>query len=251
MKKKLSLILCLIFTVLTMAGCGEDPTAVDYFGSSYAELQTAMEAEVASLVALSDDDRLYIQSYGTETAIRLVTAWEEAVAGEGAYQGLGSFSVSKSQDTVTAEQQAVFQNRTVVVSYVYTYNYETKAPELTDASADKVYTMGEKMAKAGMNTLMGMGTVFAVLILISLIIYCFRFISYFQKKTAGKKASDDAKSTEEKQPLPAWQDAQNTDESEIVAAIAAAIAAANADAEAAGTSTDSFVVRSIRRRPAR
>ena len=104
------------------------------------------------------------------------------------------------------------------------------------------------MAKAGMNTLMGMGTVFAVLILISLIIYCFRFISYFQKKMAEGKHSDDVKEEEEKQPLPTWQNAQSADDSEIVAAIAAAIAAANADANAAGASTGSFVVRSIRRR---
>ena len=233
MKKKLSLILCLVFTVLTMAGCGADPTSVDYFGRSYNELQSAMETEVASLVALSDEDKTYIQSYGTDTAIRLVETWEEAVAGEGAYQGLGSFSVSKSQDSMTVEQQAVFQNRAVIISYVYTYNYETKMPELTDASADKVYSMGGKMAKAGMNTL---------------IIYCFRFISYFQKKKAQGSSSDDVKTAEEKQPLPTWQDAQSADESEIVAAIAAAIAAAEADANAAGASTGSFVVRSIRRR---
>lgn len=248
MKKKLSLILCLVFTVLTMAGCGADPTSVDYFGRSYNELQSAMETEVASLVALSDEDKTYIQSYGTDTAIRLVETWEEAVAGEGAYQGLGSFSVSKSQDTMTVEQQAVFQNRAVIISYVYTYNYETKMPELTDASADKVYSLGEKMAKAGMNTLMGMGTVFAVLILISLIIYCFRFISYFQKKMAEGKRPDDMKEEEKKQPLPTWQNAQSADDSEIVAAIAAAIAVAEADANAAGASTGSFVVRSIRRR---
>lgn len=253
MKKKLSLILCLVFTVLTMAGCGADPTSVDYFGRSYNELQSAMETEVASLIALSDEDKTYIQSYGTDTAIRLVETWEEAVAGEGAYQGLGSFSVSRSQDTMTVEQQAVFQNRTVVIAYVYTYNYETEMPELTEASADKVYSMGEKMAKAGMNTLMGLGTVFTVLVLISLIIYCFRFISYFQKKKARGSSPDDVKAAEEKQPLPAWQNVQSADESEIVAAIAAAIAAANADANAfaAGASTDSFVVRSIRRRTPR
>ena len=49
------------------------------------------------------------------------------------------------------------------------------------------YSLGEILAKAGMNTLLGMGTVFAVLILISLIIYCFNFIPNIQAKFGKKK----------------------------------------------------------------
>ena len=63
------------------------------------------------------------------------------------------------------------------VTFVYEYNYLTEEIEMTDATADIVYTLGEKLEKAALNTLMGMGTVFCVLILISLIIYCFKFIS--------------------------------------------------------------------------
>lgn len=37
-------------------------------------------------------------------------------------------------------------------------------------------SLGEKMADAAGNTLMGMGTVFLVLIFISLLISCFKFI---------------------------------------------------------------------------
>ena len=42
--------------------------------------------------------------------------------------------------------------------------------------------MGEMMKRAGMNTLMGMGTVFAVLILISVLIYALGFIGRRQNK---------------------------------------------------------------------
>ena len=63
------------------------------------------------------------------------------------------------------------------VTFVYEYNYLTEEIEMTDATADIVYTLGEKLEKAALNTLMGMGTVFCVLVLISLIIYCFKFIS--------------------------------------------------------------------------
>ena len=95
------------------------------------------------------------------------------------------------------------------------------------------------MEKAALNTLMGMGTVFGVLILISLIIYCFRFIGDLQnigkkKQTVEAVVTNDVPEVAEEAPL--------TDDLELVAVITAAIAASE------GTSTDSFVVRSIHRR---
>lgn len=243
MKKKLSLILCLCFMVLGLAACGEDPKSVDYFGMTYDDIQSMMEQEVATLVSFTDDDRAYIQAYGADTAIKLVETWDEATADLEAYQGLGEFSITKTQDTMTVEQNIEFPGREVVVSHVYTYNYETEQAELTDASVEKVYTLGEKMEKAALNTLMGMGTVFVVLILISLIIYCFRFISVVQDKISGKGKTAEAKTegTVAEQ-IEQRETRQLTDDLELVAVISAAVAAAS------GTSTDGFVVRSIRRR---
>ena len=111
----------------------------------------------------------------------------------------------------------------------------TEEIEMTDATADVVYTFGEKMEKAALNTLMGMGTVFCVLNLISLIIYCFKFIS---KVGAPKK---EAEKTEKALPVAAAEE-ELTDDLELVAVFSAAIAASE------GTTTDSFVVRSIHRR---
>lgn len=248
MKKKLSLILCLCFMVLGLAACGEDPKSVDYFGLTYDEMQSVMEQEVATLVSFTDDNRAYIQSYGSETAIKLVETWDETTSDLGAYQGLGEFSITKTQDTMTVEQIIEFPGREAIVSHVYTYNYETEQAELTDASVDLVYTFGEKMQKAGLNTLMGMGTVFTVLILISLIIYCFRFISVLQDKLSGKGSKAEAKAEEASAAAVAAELAAEgrqtapMDDLELVAVISAAVAAAS------GTSADGFVVRSIRRR---
>lgn len=248
MKKKLSLILCLCFMVLGLAACGEDPKSVDYFGMTYDDIQSMMEQEVATLVSFTDENRAYIQAYGSETAIKLVETWDESTSDLGAYQGLGEFTITKTQDTVTADQVLEFPGREVVISHVYTYNYETKQAELTDASVDKVYTFGEKMEKAGLNTLMGMGTVFTVLILISLIIYCFRFIAVLQDKISGKGKKAKTKAEEASAAAVAAElaaEGQQTapmDDLELVAVISAAVAAAS------GTSADGFVVRSIRRR---
>ena len=76
------------------------------------------------------------------------------------------------------------------------------------------------MEKAGLNTLLGMGTVFAVLIFISFLISLFKYIPAIQNAFGKKK-----------------------DDLELIAVISAAIAAAEE------TTTDGFVVRSIKRRP--
>ena len=93
------------------------------------------------------------------------------------------------------------------------------------------------VSQAGFNTLLGMGTVFVVLILMSFIIYCFRLIPFitgiFSKNEKDEKMPLEEAFAAEKAPQ---------DDLEIVAVITAAIAAAQK------TSADSFVVRNIKRR---
>lgn len=102
--------------------------------------------------------------------------------------------------------------------------------------------LGTMLANAGANTLIGMGVVFAVLILISFIIYLFKFIHRAEEKVAGRK-----KENEEKTPGTVTQKQEapesDADSTELVAVIAAAIAAYE------GRSADGIIVRSIRRIP--
>ena len=110
---------------------------------------------------------------------------------------------------------------------------------LTSCTLNLNKSMGELMGKAALNTLIGMGTVFVVLILISLIISCFSFIPKLQEKFSRKAAPAPAAA-----PVPAAPVAEEeelADDTELVAVIAAAIAAYE------GTSTDGFQVRSIKR----
>ena len=86
---------------------------------------------------------------------------------------------------------------------------------------------------------MGMGTVFVVLILISLIIYTFRFVNDLQNIGKKKQTEEKAVATNVAEVV---EETTLTDDLELVAVISAAIAACE------GTSTDSFVVRSIHRR---
>ena len=240
MKKKISLLLCLIFTVLTMAACGGDPTTEDYFGTTYSDLENLAVTNVEQLSAYSPEElAMVLSSVTDELTAKLVEGWMVTTAELGQYQGLDELVVAKANKTVTVDQYVNYPERQVVVSFVLNYDYESEQLIITDVGVDLVYTLGEKMEKAALNTLMGMGTVFGVLILISLVIYCFRFIGDLQnigkkKQTAEAVATNNVPEVVEGAPL--------TDDLELVAVITAAIAASE------GTSTDSFVVRSIHRR---
>ena len=96
------------------------------------------------------------------------------------------------------------------------------------------------MSRAGLNVVMGMGTVFLVLILISLVIWLFKFIPDIQKALSGEKKQQKAASTVQDSAATVVEEV--TDDTELIAVIAAAIAAST------GASTDDFVVRSIKRR---
>ena len=103
---------------------------------------------------------------------------------------------------------------------------------------DAKYSTGEKLAQASSNTLIGMGTVFAVLIFIFLVISCFNLFPKVKKIIKRKKKMDTGPRSFDTVQKPK----EEVDDSELVAVVTAAIASLEKK------STDSFVVRSIKRR---
>ena len=104
---------------------------------------------------------------------------------------------------------------------------------------DEYKTLGQKMQKAGLNTIMSMSIVFLVLIFISLLISCFKFIGLIGKGKADKSPVAVAAAPA----APVSEPEDLTDDLELVAVITAAIAAASET-----ESADGLVVRSIIRR---
>ena len=102
-------------------------------------------------------------------------------------------------------------------------------------------TLTEIFAKAGLNTLLGMGTVFAMLIFISCVISLFRFLP-----EAGK---NDGKTPAASREKPAVSKEQgNAEDPALIAVIAAAVAAASkGEPQAFAPEESPYVVRSIRR----
>lgn len=113
----------------------------------------------------------------------------------------------------------------------------------TSISVNVIYTFGESMEKAALNTVLGMGVVFAVLILISAIISCFGFIPRIQAMFTKKPEKEDVKAEAVDNTIAQIIEKEElSDDLELVAVISAAIAASEGAA-----STDGFVVRSIKR----
>lgn len=107
-----------------------------------------------------------------------------------------------------------------------------------------VYSKGELMKQAGMNTLIGMGTVFIVLIFISFIISLFKFLpALFAKKPDVPAPKEEPKAV----PAAVAADANLVNDAELVAVITVAIYAASGSAGNGGVSKDKLIVRSIRR----
>ncbi len=237
MKKKLVLIAAMCFMLLGLAACGQtDPASVDYNGHSYEELQSNCQGTVQTLAYMSEEDKMYYQQNGAETVVNLINKWDDAVAEFGSFVDFGDFEITKSGKTLTAGQTLHMEKRDMILTYVYTYH----SMEVEDITVDGVYSIGEKMSTALMNTVMGISIVFGVLIIICLLICCFNIFPYLEKKKAAKAApKEDVVSQIEAREE---QQAVETDDGELIAVIAAAIAASE------GTSADGFVVRSIRRR---
>ncbi|MCR4762583.1 MAG: OadG family protein [Lachnospiraceae bacterium] len=109
-------------------------------------------------------------------------------------------------------------------------------------SAGEAASFAERMEKAGLNTLLGMGMAFFVLIIIMFVIMLFPILFGERKpkkdaraELAEKAIENTISQIEEHEAL--------TDDTELIAVIAAAIAAA----EGSG-STEGIVIRSIRQR---
>ena len=274
MKQKLRKILALLVlsvSVLGLTACGsaKDSETIEY-DSAY--LQSVSDFLIGSWNGLSEADldtyatmdeedaQSMLDSYGLPfTAEAFTTAfagYEGSMEELGAYVSTDGYEFETKKDEVILITHLTYEQRKADLEIVF--NKKSVAQSVT---VNPEYSLGEILAKAGMNTLLGMGTVFipafarmntvpiprsvfAVLILISLVIYCFNFIPNIQAKFGKKKEekAPAAKPAAAPAAAPVAAPAEPTvDEGELVAAITAAICAYT------GSSSDGFVVRSIRR----
>lgn len=248
MKKKILSVFCLLVLIVSLAACGNSAEAT--FGDEGVtafELSQSCTNYASRIVDLSYDElQEYYDYYSSSKDAKEDYEIYETLFADlveikpiiGDFVGYTDFDVAKSGKTVTATLTIDYSKRDAEMVFVF----NARDLEIQAINAQPVYSLGETMQKAALNTVMGIGIVFVILILISLIIYSFKIIPYLQKKLQKKEGpkveiinANDGKTE-------TLDDVNVTDDLELIAVISAAIAAST------GSSTDSFVVRSIKRR---
>ena len=173
-----------------------------------------------------------------------VNGYMDAVEEMGGVNSIGEPMLESNDESITARFAVDGQVRDAEI--VVTMNERNKIESIT---TNCHYTFGENMEKAGLNTLLGMGTTFVILIFLSIIIGLFKYIPDIQEKFTKKEtAASSTAAAVDNTINQIIEKEESVDDGELIAVISAAIAAYESAAGGAATGGDGFVVRSIRRR---
>lgn len=231
-----------LICAMSMMACGNnEEEAYKLITDDMVESSKSISTTVIEALGSFDEATLEENKANRDDFTRLsVIEWSEETATLGALVSTGEpvAEVDMEEGQVTVVVPAVFENSEGQVSVVFDYDkdYDQMLPSyITVAEAE---TFKGNMMGATINTIMGVGTVFAVLLFLVFVISLFKYVGKIGTKKEAPKAAP-AKAA----PAPAAPvvEEELVDDLELVAVIAAAIAAAE------NTSTDSFVVRSIRK----
>ena len=256
--KKLIALLCMFTCILSLTACTHSENSE--FTSNYDE-SALREGTESIITQLQDMDDAYLESIVNMRNEEIAADDETALMVKASYQSwldskdeLGGFDPQESDtctltadaDGATLTLNATFNNRQGKITAHFDPN-----SQLISFNVEPVYSTLENLESAGLNTVLGMGTVFAVLIFIAFIISLFKFIHKAEQRMAERKFQKEAASSPQTTaaqpaapaagPIPEPVD-EEVEDLELVAVITAAVAASM------NTSVDKLVVRSIKRK---
>jgi sodium pump decarboxylase gamma subunit len=313
LKRKISLLLCVLMMTLLLTACGGDKETVSYdevtlsqysdnlinasnsstpedvekydemtpneleaYIKQYPEtvaqqeiiasVQQELEAQKIDISKLSEEEQQGIQQQiqqmiaakaeeykllaTPESFVGMLAAWQSVAEECGSYVGHDDYEFEATAKEVTVTTEAEFTDRNAKIILIY-----DKHLKLKSLTVDGHYETGEILKKAGLNTVLGMGTVFSVLVFLWLFFSLFRFIpaieaKFSKKKVAIKETDSEVAITPSFAGEACEEEAYSNEEElvddlELVAVITAAIAASEGEA----VLPEGFYVRSIKRRP--
>ena len=228
--KKFLLILGMVACMAGLTACGQQNQEVAKPLMSQEDAQTLGQQVVETInqyVVYQAKDQVT-----DAVVLAAIDSWEKAASDMGDYIEITGVTadIDEKDAVINVAIKGSIRNANVEIV-------------LASIATNVEYTFGEKMEKAVLNTLLGMGTVFVVLILISFIISGFAGINKLQSKKDGKEKKEEVKvSPVDNTIAQIIEKEELSDDQELVAVIAAAVAAYEG-----ASSTDGFVVRSIKR----
>lgn len=229
---------CVLALTLAMSVCAFAADTVTE--DEVANYKSAAETLISQIAGFSDEEIETYLAQNDAFTTATMESWKGVKDELGAYSSIVSQDVEKDGDVVTISTVAQFEKAKADVVLMLDLGQQM----YTSMTYSVQYSLAANMQRAGMNTLMGIGIVFLMLVFLSFVIGLFKYIEKFQN-VGKKKAAEEAPKAEEA-PAPAIAQSEAADEDfaddlELVAVISAAIAAYE------NTSGDSFVVRSIKK----
>ena len=262
--KKLLALICMITCILGLTGCGSeaevssrDQMLMDdamAFSKAYLipmcvsnsqdalleQVETFTYEEIEFFYETNEELPVYLDGYAFVSALNSFNSAIDII-GTVNKDSIGEATAEIDGNQIIVQVQIKGEKKDAIAELILSKDSFLK---LESAALNPVETMGDLMKKAALNTLIGMGTVFGVLILIIFVISAFNLIPKVQKwfderkeKKVEATGIDNAVAQIEQQ-----ESEELADDLELVAVIAAAVAAYEGSA-----STDGFVVRSIRK----
>ncbi len=252
MKKFLTLI-CMITCIFGLTACGsEEELNKHELENLTGAQQIATEAIDLFVKLVQDGEKENLSMYNKE---ELEYMFGSQINGAAVMKALDSFEAALEEmggvvgvDSADAEPDG---NKIVVEAVVKGEKKDAKAEiilsndmflKVDSIALNPINSKMDLMGTAGLNTLLGIGTVFSVLIIIICVISALGIIPKIQAKLQEKDKTEASIDNAVAQ-IVGQEENAGTDDTELVAVIAAAIAAYEGS-----TSTDGFVVRSIRKR---
>ena len=238
MKKKLCLIFCIVSCILMMAGCSLSLTKTNK-NFNKKTLETNADSFVTSWFSYDFESAVKsMKEQSTEVDEDTVNQYKESIQLKKKYGKQGTkvdtdFTISSDSATVV-ETYTTSSGKKLIFSVTYDEKGQTSSWKV-----EEYKSLGDKMAKAGLNTVLSMAIVFAGSIFIAIIIAQFKHIGNFQN--GAKK--EEVKAEPVVEAAPVVEEENLVDDLELVAVITAAIAAASET-----ESADGLVIRSIIRR---
>ena len=249
--KYLLLVFAMIFSVSLFFG---NVTAVNAaqanFDYDYDEINSNMSSIAEYFAGMTDNEiQYYIDNYvGMQK--KAFESYEAVKDGIGEYSETEDCKIKENENSIIATANVKYEKATLKMEIEFqsisggatpvSITFSKAAGNVDDSDNT---SFGEKMKNAGMNTLLGMGTVVIVLVFLAFVISLFSFIHKFEEKMKNKNNASTNAPAQAKVEETSDEDEELIDDYELVAVITAAIAATE------NTSSDGFVVRSIKRVP--
>lgn len=269
LNKKITFVLCVLSFGLLLAGCNvsltkqnknfsekklkksADSAIEEWFKVDYAAQMDQYQQAIDYYDGMKDQfSKSDWESYQTQRAewVKQIKEFKSNANLQKKYGKEKKKEIGKPEFTISSESATI--NVTIQTEkgkkLIFAVSYDKKG-EQTELRIEEYKTLGQKMGKAGLNTIMSMAIVFVVLIFISLVISCFKIIGVLQNRKNQRMAASVQIAPVPVQPstnvAPSSSEEDLMDDLELVAVITAAVAAAS-ETECA----DGLVIRSIVRR---